>query len=267
MEILSLTQIDKLSRKQLKRAIEDCFEHAPEADPTDRLAILEEAQFYTRELERRSDSWVSLRDFVLEIVVIALIGWEIHMGYRQEADQATQFGSQQAIFQNLQNSSEATASTLTALKGTTETMNGALQKQLALFYDVSVNVLFDPEKKLVSFVNNGRTNVSIWGTRMADEPLSLLNEGRIIPPGGAYQIPGGPTGDLLITRFPKPSKGFLPFEVFIKNERGEQFIQRGYVGIRWGNEVPEIVVQTSSIVPESWNKARGVSRSPSPNAP
>jgi hypothetical protein len=37
-----------------------------------------------RELEHRRDSLVSIRDFLLEIAVIALIGWEIHMSYRAE---------------------------------------------------------------------------------------------------------------------------------------------------------------------------------------
>jgi hypothetical protein len=50
----------------------------------DQAAFIAQAEFLMRELDRRSDSWVSLRDLILEIVVIALIGWEIHMSYRAE---------------------------------------------------------------------------------------------------------------------------------------------------------------------------------------
>jgi hypothetical protein len=266
MQEIKLKQIDKLTKTELKQAVADCFEYGPETSPVDRLAILQEAEFYTRELDRRSDSWVAFRDLILEIVVIGLIGWEIYMGYRQAADHAAEFGQQQQIFQNLESSSKATANTMTALEATTETMNGALQKQLTLFYDVSVNVLFDTEKKLVGFVNNGRTNVSIWGIRMEQEPMILLAEGRSIPPGGAFQIPGGPAYDFVRRRFPKPSEGLVPFEVFIKNGRGEEFIQHGYLGVRWPNESGEFVIQTTSIVPQSWSKVKGVSVPPSPKA-
>jgi hypothetical protein len=138
MQEINLANIDKLSKKELKLAIEGCFEHAPDASPTDRLAILQEAEFYTKELDRRSDSWVSIRDLILEIIVIGLIGWEIHMGYRQAADEATEFAQQQKIFQNLETSSQATADTLTALKTTMQAMNTGIQTDLALNYHLLV---------------------------------------------------------------------------------------------------------------------------------
>lgn len=120
MQELKLENIEKLSKTELKLAKVDCFETAPEADPVDRLAILQEAQFYTRELERRIDSRVSIRDFVLEIVVIALIGWEIYMGYWQDAQQSAQFEKQQEVMTKLEQSADATAATLTALQTANE---------------------------------------------------------------------------------------------------------------------------------------------------
>jgi hypothetical protein len=143
---MRVEEVEKLSKKELRSRANACFANA-EVPGYERGPLLFEAQFYMRELEHRADSRVSIRDLILEIIVIALIGWEIYMGYRQEANQAAQFGSQQKIFQNLEKSSEATAGTLTALQTTTENMNGALQKQLALFYDVSVNVVFNAETK------------------------------------------------------------------------------------------------------------------------
>ena len=119
MEYIALREIENMTRKQLKQAVRDCFDYAPDASPIDRLAILQEAQFYARELERRSDSWVSFRDFVLEIVVIGLIGWEIHMNYRAEKMQSEAFDKQQVVLET-QKSSDATASILGSLKSTTE---------------------------------------------------------------------------------------------------------------------------------------------------
>jgi hypothetical protein len=74
------------------------------------------------------ERWVSGRDLILEIVVIALIGWEIHIGYKQESQQAKNFSDQQTVLTNLQTSSQATATTLTALKNTTEIMSKNVER-------------------------------------------------------------------------------------------------------------------------------------------
>ena len=112
----TLKRIDQMSKKQLKVAIEHCFDYAPKASPIDRLAVLQEAQFYTRELERRSDSRVSVRDLVLEIFVIILIGAELYMSVRAEYLQRANFKDEKQIFDNLQKSSSATADTLVFCK-------------------------------------------------------------------------------------------------------------------------------------------------------
>src|SRR5882724_5816255 len=74
-------------------------------------------QLSIREYRER---WIPIRDFVLEIVVIALIGWEIHLGYKQEEQQSSNFEAQQRILTNLNTSSKSTADTLLGLKSTTE---------------------------------------------------------------------------------------------------------------------------------------------------
>lgn len=78
----------------------------------------------------RREQWISTRDLILEIVVIGLIGWEIRMSYRQERLQSQDFQKQQQVLTNLQSSSAATASTLTALQRTAELTNTTLQAQL-----------------------------------------------------------------------------------------------------------------------------------------
>jgi Tfp pilus assembly protein PilO len=107
--------------------INNNFERAIEAGDDERSALIAQAEFLMRELDRRHDSWVSLRDFILDIVVIALIGWEIHMSYRAESLQTENFKQEKEVFENLDKSSAATASTLKALSDTTQTMNKAIQ--------------------------------------------------------------------------------------------------------------------------------------------
>lgn len=70
------------------------------------------------------ERWVSGRDFLLEIVVIFLIGWELVLARRQDIMQDQNFKRQQEVLTNLANSSRDTASILASLKTTTETMNG-----------------------------------------------------------------------------------------------------------------------------------------------
>jgi hypothetical protein len=68
--------------------------------------------------------------FSLEIVVVLLIGGEIVLGLWQERLQSRNFEKQQQVLTNLQNSSAATANTLTALQRTAELTNTTLQEQL-----------------------------------------------------------------------------------------------------------------------------------------
>lgn len=78
----------------------------------------------------RREQWISARDLILDLVIIALIGWEIHLGYQQERLQSRNFKEQQQSLTNLQNSSAETAKTLASLQRTTELMNTTLQMQL-----------------------------------------------------------------------------------------------------------------------------------------
>ncbi len=113
---MRVEEFGRLSRNQLRTKANECFHKAETAGTNDRPGLLLEAQFYLRELEHRVDSWTSIRDFILEIVVIFLIGWEIHMGYRQENQQSQNFKDQQQVLTNLQKSSAATAAILASLR-------------------------------------------------------------------------------------------------------------------------------------------------------
>jgi hypothetical protein len=83
------------------------------------------------DLREFKDRWVSGRDLFLELVVIALIGWEIFMGYQQERMQSKNFIDQQRILKDMEESSKATAGTLASLKSTTEIMNQSVQRSAA----------------------------------------------------------------------------------------------------------------------------------------
>jgi uncharacterized FlaG/YvyC family protein len=261
MQELSLKRIDKLSRKELRQAIEDCFEEAPETSPVDRLAILQEAQFYTRELERRHDSWISLRDLVLEIAVIALIGWEIYMGYHQQWQQDQAFQKEQAIWMNMERSSQATATKseatekiLGSLQTTTEIMNGAVQTQLGLLYEVNVITIFDNETKRIGITNVGRTPVTIVGSQFWDmRPEMEVENPRIVAPGTSYTIDGTAFHDAMAVRIPKIGDGeFVPWVIYLRNEAGKKITVRTYLAGKWEKDTLVIRTQIVSIRQEEW---------------
>jgi hypothetical protein len=223
---VKLEDYENWNKKKLRQIINACFEHAPDAEPVDRLAVLLEAQFYTREMERRSDSWISRRDFFLEIVVILLIGWEVLMGYKQD---------------HLQNQ---TAQTMGV-------MNIALQQQLALFYEVSVTPLWDGTTKKITVVNNGRTNIALWGSKFAGEPAHI-EDSRMLAPLGTYVIDSESLYNNVLKIVPKGSNKFVPLDLYFKNERGEEFVQHCVFGTSWKTDTLFLAIQVVSLEPTHW---------------
>lgn len=232
-----------------------------------KAASLLEAQFHLQEIDRRESTRIGRRDFWMEVVVIGLIGIEIILAIvlaivasreqsRDVKEQLAAFGKMQDVLTNLQESSKATASTLTTLETTTETMNGALQKQLALFYDVSVTMLYEPDKHELHVMNDGRTNVSIWGLDVGDVPVTIGSEGRVLTPNGGYGTDGSAVYNFVLKRFPMPGDGLVPFKLYVKNERNEQFVVHGYFAMHWIEHVGHLNVQISTIVPENWGITR-----------
>jgi len=235
MRQISLKNIDSLTKEELKRAIEDCFDYAPEATPVDRLAILQEAQFYTRELERRHDSWVSIRDLVLEIVVILLIGAEIYMSIRAEHLQKANFRDEKTVFEDLQRSSGATAKSLTSVKDILAEMKKSIDRQVELFYDVQINVIYNEGSKKLILLNNGRSNISIWSHRLGGNStrMELYPKPIIVTPAGTWELGLEDTVKRLSSELPKGASQTFRFTFLVKNEKQERFTLSGDIAAAW----------------------------------
>jgi hypothetical protein len=165
----------------------------------------------------------------------------------------------QKVLSHLQDSSQATADTMKELKSAAEGMNTALQKQLALSYDVSISVFYNQEKKRINFINMGHTNVTLWGIKFFDEPKVIEPPGRTIQPNGAgYEIDAAPMYDRALARIPKGQTGLAPFEIYLKNERGEEFVEYCFFGMSWDGDNLKLAAQVASITPEHWSKTKAV---------
>jgi hypothetical protein len=221
---MRLAEVEKLTKKELRAQIDKCFREAEEQG-RERGPLYAQAQFYMRELEHRRDSLVSIRDLLLEIAVIVLIGWEIHMSYRAEHLQSNNAKEEGQILTHLADSSRATANILTALSKTTDLMAKTVQEQLELNYEVMLESHFDKEKKAINITNDSRTTVYMWGFKQDDEP-------QIVYPKGNPFLPGVPQSinlerDLKKARTPDNYNAIVySFGILLKNKPGEEFVGR-----------------------------------------
>ncbi|HUO36243.1 MAG TPA: hypothetical protein VMU43_14740 [Candidatus Acidoferrum sp.] len=251
---MRVEEFERLSRKLVRFRANEAFDAAEKFGIQNTSKLLE-AQFYMRELEHRYDSRISIRDFILEIVVILLIGWEIGLGYQQERQQRQAFNAQLQVLENLQKSTDTTANSLILAQANLSQMNQALQKQLGLFYDVSLAVLFNQSQSKTTIINQGRTNVVIWGRKFDDESPVMEKEGRTISTSGTgLEIPDPNLIPSLAKLVPKGATKLIPFEIYIKNERGEEFVAHCYFSVSWSGETMNVTTQTASIVPEHWSR-------------
>lgn len=273
--LLTLEQLQGLSDEEITGRVNNLLvppglgNRAFLAQPADFIA----AQFYVSELDRRElrrtnaerDRIETRRrrvDLAIEGLIVLLIGVEIVLGiqtgHQQTKDAAAQVAAQQSIqtvLSQMEITSAATAKTMTTLEATTETMSGSLQKQVALFYDVQVNVIYDENTKSLIVMNNGRTNISLWSQRVGDEgdPILTYKKPDIVPPVGTYGIPLGDALKTLAAAMPKGQTHAYSFTFWVKNERQDKFTVNGDLIAAWHGETLSFNIPNVNLVP-GWNK-------------
>jgi hypothetical protein len=206
------------------------------------------AQFYMAELDRREkkradqerdeieakrwrtdlnyERWIVFL-IILEVIVAAVLTlWADHRQSKSSEKELAALQSMQQVLSRLEESSAATAGTLTALQETSKQMNEAVQKELAFSYEVSLNVKFDITSDQIIITNEGRTRVSLWGCKVGKSGIVMQKAPRTLTPGVPYLITGHEVTTGLTGIVPKGGFAPIPFVMFIKNERGEEFVAR-----------------------------------------
>jgi hypothetical protein len=144
-------------------------------------------------------------------------------------------------------------------------MNGAIQNQLALNYDVSVNVVFDDEKKRLTLINTGRTNVFVWGNQVGDGAPRFEKEARTLLPGASYSPSVENMASVLLSLTPNrmvPVRFPVPLEVFLKNEKNEEFVEHAYLRSSWDTDVQTnkgfltVRAELVSVQPKIWSRQK-----------
>jgi len=231
---VQVKDFEKLTKKELRQRADDAFKKAEEKGP----GYLAEAQFYMQELGRRHDSWISIRDLILEIVVIVLIGFEIGLAIIQGRDEDKLWDKQNAILNNLQTSTQSTA----ALLG----------QELDLEYALAINVEYNGFESVTVF-NNSRSEAILGGIRV-DGVARKIKDGRpfVIADHNSVTINLTEYNPKLREKATGQTKPFIfPVEIYISNKRGEEFVWNGR--LNWGNSSgPLSGVPNGQLVIETW---------------
>jgi hypothetical protein len=191
----------------------------------EKTKLLLEAQSYLSEIDRREDAKVSTRDFGLEVAVIGLIVLEVLVDFWGLHKEAMEFDRQQAVLINLEKSSEATANTMVALQKTMDTMNAGIQNQLSLNYEISVGLVMNRGYWTLSVFNRGRTNITLWGSKIATEQRHMLSTPVTITPGESQDVDLPSFFEKMMVGSPPPLTQLtaLPIMIFLRSENGQEY--------------------------------------------
>jgi hypothetical protein len=278
---MTFEELEKADTSQLREEVVRRFNQYNATSPGG-IEHLWEAQFYIGEidrrqagLERQEDRRIALRDFRMEWAVISLIGlelvaavWGIALGVSQGREDRVLMDKQNRILsdlqsatsttattmKNLETSSAATAKTLLALQSTMERMSQASQGQLALFYDVSLNIFWDAANKSLRLSNNGRTNISLVGVKFGDKQPAFVPP-QVIAPNGMYTEQVSDIDEAMAS-LPKGTSRSFPLLLFLKNAKQEEFVVEQNIDLSWEADKVILRTQTSSIRPERWSRLR-----------
>jgi hypothetical protein len=265
------TSIKQLSLDQLRAKADECrarvynsrgFEFVPSStvsllpqiDDAERTKLLLEEQSYLTEIDRREDARVSKRDFLLEVAVIILIVTEVGIDLWGLHKDGIEFDRQQAVLTNLEKSSEATANTMVALQKTMETMNTAIQNQLSLNYEVSVGLDLNRGNWMVGVTNRGRTNITLWGQKIATEQRHMFSSPLTITPGEAQYVDFASFFEKMTDKLRTGGQvTTIPITIFLRSENGKEYTADCPLSTKWLNGSVNVHCQTTTVRVSNWS--------------
>jgi hypothetical protein len=118
---MNTEEFEKATERDLRQKANECFDKLKDSGSQEWPALLLSARFYMDEVERREHDRVAMRDFLLEVVVILLIGLELYFGIAGGSDQL-------AALRKLDKSTSQTATAVAALAEEQKAVLAALDR-------------------------------------------------------------------------------------------------------------------------------------------
>jgi hypothetical protein len=208
-----------MTKRQLEETAAAKFDEYIEKRGTDYHALLVETQTYQQELRRREERNSRWVDLGLELLIVALIGWEICEGNKQ-AD----------ILNKVAANAEATATTLKTVQGTMAAMNDTIQAQNAEADRVLLDVKYSGNWLYVT--NTGRPTIFIYAVHAGTIPMPPLTPTPSVAPAQRVQLPV-PVEETFQAKLKNHDRYRMPLELELTDSTGKQYVaQTELVGAR-----------------------------------
>ena len=167
---MRVEEFKKKTDDELLQMADDCFALVEARGVQEEPAHLLKAQFYMNEVDRRHDAKIARRDFLMELIVIGLILFEVILGIGGIVFGIVEGNKQAAILDRMNTSTAATA-TATQSVNTSSQDQAARLKALADEQSKSLDSLGEMNEKLQSSVKQTTSMVVAM-----QEQLKILKE-------------------------------------------------------------------------------------------
>jgi hypothetical protein len=185
------------------------------------------------------------------LFAIVLIGWQAYRTEKYQDRSSTAIDKQGKRIESLTEDIRQRDEELANLN---RQQLDVSQKELALKYQPSVDVVY--EKKRLKIYNRGKTNLLFWGTKLGNGPKSISSEPRIISPtpDSFYYLLINELEKEIMEKFPPNFQTYVPFEIFIANEKSQKYIVKCLLYIVLVNGEVTIHTQNVGILKTAWSK-------------
>ena len=269
---MNIAQLSTMTESELHASANAHLEHVDKGTLSllDRAHHVAQAQFYLAELDRRrqaeeraENERVAKRDYKLELWVIWLIGAELLLAVVGLVFSWIEGSKQMNVIDKLNKSSAETAATLTAVRQAQEAsletqkrtlenivaMNNSLQDEMDLNLTEAVQYgggATGGGHERVDLTNNGRSVLSVWGSKFGNEPPTMRKTPMVLTPGSSIPFDISRLIEKTIKAMGTATEASIPFELYLRRGNGTEYVAKGTVQVNRKNNVTYIGRMTTT---------------------
>lgn len=128
------------------------------------------------------------------------------------------------------------------------------QKEKDAYYSIVVSLIPDLEAHRLILANAGKTNIYLWSSKLGKEDPVILREPQILAPGYGLYVDTAKLEKTIKEIYPLNGEEAVPFEVFSKNEKSEEYILKFILGIIVTDGKISIHTQHRGTIKEKWSE-------------
>ena len=116
------------------------------------------------------------------------------------------------------------------------------------------SVLLLPSVGQLDLHNKGANNLHLWGTKFNGLPAEIEKQARIIGKGTFYYFFTEKLRSAMLTDIGPDGEKLIPFEVYIADDNGKQYIANFNLLIKMKNSIMEVHTQQLGVIAGTWEK-------------